>query len=52
MEVVYLLWHSHPTGEGEDNEKLIRIYPTEDEAKAAQNRISGKPGFGDLSRGL
>jgi hypothetical protein len=42
---VYLLWHSHPTGGNENNEKLIGVYETEDDAKSAQNRLSGKAGF-------
>lgn len=49
---VYLLWHSHPTGGRENNEKLIGVYSTEDEAKSAQNRISGKAGFATYPRDL
>jgi hypothetical protein len=45
MDVVFLLWHSHPTGGSENNEKLIGVYRTEDDAKAAQGRLSVKAGF-------
>jgi hypothetical protein len=52
MKSVYLLWHSHPTGRNEHNEKLIGVYPTEDAAKSAQNRISEKPGFANCPEGF
>jgi hypothetical protein len=28
MDTMYLLWHSHPTGASEKNEKLIGVYLT------------------------
>jgi RimJ/RimL family protein N-acetyltransferase len=49
---VYLLWHSHPTGANERNEKLIGVYSSEDEARSAQNRVAGKPGFADCPDGF
>jgi hypothetical protein len=52
MEFVYLLWHSHPTGGHENNEKLIGVYSTEDAAKSAQNRTSEKPGFASCTEGF
>jgi hypothetical protein len=52
MEVVYLLWHSHPTGGNENNEKLIGVYSTEEAAKSAQNRIAEKAGFASCPEGF
>ena len=49
---VYLLWHSHPTGANEDNDKLIGVYASESEAKAAQERMAKKPGFKDYPEGF
>jgi hypothetical protein len=39
MEKVYLLWHSHPTGANEYNEKLIGVYATQEAAISTQNRL-------------
>lgn len=44
MEYVYLLSHVHPL-KSRDDEKLIGIYRTEDEAKAAIQRLLPQPGF-------
>ena len=52
MDAVYLLWHSHPIGGNENNEKLIGAYSSEDEAKSAQNRLSGKAGFATYPQGF
>ena len=52
MDVVYLLWHSHPTGGNENNEKLIGVYSTEDEANSARNRLSRKAGFATYPDGF
>jgi len=52
MDIVHLLWHSHPTGVGENNEKLIGVYRTEEEATLAQNRISRKAGFAEYPQGF
>ncbi len=52
MDVVYILWHSHPTGGSEKNEKLIGVYWTEDEAKSAQDRTSRKAGFAAYPEGF
>ena len=45
MDTVYLLWHSHPTGANEYNEKLIGIYSSEDKARSTQERLAQQPGF-------
>ena len=52
METVYVLWHCHPTGANEKNEKLIGIYGTEAEAKSAMKRLSDKPGFSSYAEGF
>ena len=44
MRNVYLLWHTHRLGDG-DNEKLIGLNESLAAAKAAQLRIADKPGF-------
>ena len=46
MDQVFLLWHVHTLSEGDD-EKLIGVYRSEDEAIAARTRLSNKPGFSD-----
>jgi hypothetical protein len=46
MESVFLLWYV-PEGSTDDDELLIGVYTTEPEARAAINRVKGKPGFVD-----
>jgi hypothetical protein len=45
MDTVYLLWHTHPGGEDDENAKLIGVYASESEALAAQDRVKDQPGF-------
>jgi hypothetical protein len=52
MAKVYLLWHSHPTGAGENNEKLIGVYATQENATAAQDRLAGVTGFSSHPKGF
>ncbi len=52
MDVVYILWHSHPTGSNERNEKLIGVYASDQEARSAQNRLAEKAGFIDFPEGF
>jgi hypothetical protein len=52
MEVVYLLWHTHPTGGNENNDKLIGVYSSEDDARSARSRMSAKAGFADRPEGF
>ena len=52
MDAVYILWHSHPTGENENDEKLIGVYASEDDAIAAKGRMSTKSGFVDCPDGF
>ena len=52
MERVYLLWHSHPTGANENNEKLIGVYSTEEDALANHCRLQELPGFSSFPEGF
>lgn len=52
MEKVFLLWHVHEHESGEDDEKLIGVYRTESDAKAAIARVGTQPGFVDLPEGF
>jgi homoserine kinase type II len=48
---VWLLWHTHTVGE-EDDEKLIGVYSTQQNAEQAQSRAAGLPGFRELPEGF
>jgi hypothetical protein len=52
VTTVFILWHSHPTGAGEMNEKLIGVYATEEEASSAIERLKLRPGFCDYLEGF
>ena len=52
IEKVYLLWFVEESKERGDLELLIGIYKSEPEAKAAIDRLSGKPGFADNPSGF
>ena len=52
MDTVYLLWHSHPTGANENNDKLIGVYSSREKAKSAQERLAKQPGFKDYVEGF
>ena len=52
MEMVYLLWHTHPTGANESNEKLIGVYASEEFAIAARRRLLEQPGFSSFPEGF
>jgi hypothetical protein len=51
MNSVFLVWHTHEVG-GESDEKLVGAYRTREDAKAAINRLSDKPGFRDTLEGF
>ena len=36
VDDVFLLWHVHETGDGQEDEKLIGVYRTRDDAAAIQ----------------
>jgi hypothetical protein len=52
MERVFLLWHVHTHESGDDDEKLIGVYRSEDDAKSALERVGKQPGFVDLPEGF
>jgi hypothetical protein len=52
MDSVVLLWHVREVPDGDDDEKLIGVYRTEDDARAAIDRLKDKPGFRDLPAGF
>ncbi len=43
IDVVYLLWHT----DAHEDEKLIGVYRSKEDAHAAIERIKEKPGFSD-----
>jgi hypothetical protein len=47
----FLLWHTHTVDE-EDDDKLIGVYTSSTDAKAAIERIKGKAGFIDHPDGF
>jgi len=51
MNSVYILWHVHNV-EGRDDEKLIGVYQSELDAKAAIERLKIKPGFRETQGGF
>ena len=51
MNSVYVLRHVHIV-DGRDNEKLIGIYRSEEDAKAAIKRLKLKPGFKETQDGF
>ncbi len=51
MAVVYVLWHVHTVND-RDNEKLVGVYRSEKDAKAAIERLKNKPGFKEKQDGF
>jgi hypothetical protein len=47
-----LLWYVRAPDSAEEDELLIGVYSTEDEAKAAIERLEGRPGFLDAPSGF
>ena len=52
MDTVVLLWHIHEMPDGQDDEKLIGVYRTGEDARAAIERLRDKPGFKELPDGF
>jgi homoserine kinase type II len=48
---VFLVWHVHQT-DGGDDEKLIGVYSTMEDAEAAVRRSRVQPGFRDFPDGF
>ncbi len=49
---VFILWHVHTFDDDEEDEKLIGVYSTQEEAEAAIERLKAKPGFVDATEGF
>ena len=49
---VYLLLHIHEVNPGEEDEKLIGIYTSQEKANEARNRAITWPGFRDTPDGF
>jgi len=49
---VFILWHVHEIQGGDDDEKLIGVYQSEDDAMAAIERLRSQPGFKDTPEGF
>ena len=45
MKIVFLVRHTHELSEDVDDEKLIGVYETREDADAAIRRVSSQPGF-------
>jgi hypothetical protein len=52
MNSVFVLWHVHEIADGEDDEKLIGVYRSRDDAEAAIERLRSQPGFAEYSNGF
>lgn len=52
MDTVWLLWFEQESGERGDVELLIGVYRTEEETKAAAERLKDRPGFRDYPEGF
>jgi len=52
MDGVFVLWHVHDLGDGEEDSKLIGIYRSREDAEAAKSRIGLQPGFVDTPEGF
>ena len=49
---VFLLWHTHTFDDGSEDSKLLGVYRSKDNAKAAIDRVAKKPGFVDAPEGF
>lgn len=47
MDAVFLLFHVRSDDEYGDDAKLIGVYRTKENAEAAEERLTGRPGFVD-----
>ena len=52
MTEVFVLHHVHEAPNGDEDTKLIGVYSTEAEAKAAIERLKVQPGFRDHLEGF
>jgi hypothetical protein len=49
---VFVLQHVHTFDEGEEDVKMIGVYSSQEQAEAAIERLSAKPGFRDAQEGF
>jgi hypothetical protein len=49
---VFLLWHTHEMPDGEEDDKLIGVYTSAEDAEAARLRALPLPGFRDHAEGF
>lgn len=52
MNEVFVLHHVHEASNGDEDTKLIGVYSSEAEAKAAIERLKDQPGFRDHLEGF
>lgn len=45
LEAVYCMWHVHVMAGGDEDAKFIGVYRSEDDARAAVERLRDQPGF-------
>ena len=49
---VYLLWHTHEMPDGEEDDKLIGVFSSEEKADQVRLRALIQPGFHDAPEGF
>lgn len=49
---VFLLWHVNELLGGEEDEKLIGVYSSQETAEGAKQRVLSQPGFRDVPEGF
>ncbi len=47
MTTVYVLWHCYQNAEGQDQEKMLGVFSTDEKAAAAVAQLRTQPGFKD-----
>jgi hypothetical protein len=52
VDEVFVLWHVHDLGHGDEDSKLIGIYSSQENAQAAKVRVGSQPGFVDTPEGF
>jgi hypothetical protein len=52
MDSVFIVWHVHRIVDDQEDEKLLGVYRTEQDATAAIARAREKPGFRDCPDGF
>jgi hypothetical protein len=49
---VFVLQHVHTFDDGEEDVKMMGVYSSQEQAEAAIERLSKKPGFSDVPEGF